>query len=164
MVPRVPPGGAVRRSPVVAAVALVAVLVVSCSSGTPQRNLPRGVLTVRTGSGQVTVDVEIAANGHARTVGLMNRPRLAPDAGMVFLFDGPVSGGFWMKNTLIPLSIAFWDDTGRILEVLDMTPCREDPCRVYFPGVTYFGAVEANLGWFEAHGIRPGDRAVLSER
>ena len=81
---------------------------------------------------------------------------------MVFLFDGPVNGTFWMKNTLIPLSIAFWDRSGRILKILDMTPCRADPCRLYSPGVTYVGAVETNRGWFGANGVREGHRVVLS--
>jgi uncharacterized membrane protein (UPF0127 family) len=92
----------------------------------------------------------------------MGRPRLAPDAGMVFLFGGPASGGFWMKDTLIPLSIAFWDQSGRILRILHMTPCRADPCPIYSPDVTYVGAVETNMGWFAAHGVQRGDRLSLS--
>jgi hypothetical protein len=108
------------------------------------------------------LNVEIAANGRARGIGLMNRPRLAPDAGMVFVFDEPHVGGFWMKNTLIPLSIAFWDGSGQILRILHMAPCRADPCPVYSPGVTYVGAVETNKGWFAAHGVQRGDRVTLS--
>jgi uncharacterized membrane protein (UPF0127 family) len=117
---------------------------------------------VTTDSGPVTLDVEIAAEGRARNIGLMGRSRLAADAGMVFLFDGPRTGGFWMKDTLIPLSIAFWDQSGRIVRILHMTPCRADPCRSYFPGVTYVGAVETNRGWFAAHGVQRGDRVTLS--
>jgi uncharacterized membrane protein (UPF0127 family) len=140
----------------------LAVVAVSCSPGVHQRALPRGTLRVTTQSGAATLDVEIAADGRARTVGLMGRPRLAPDAGMVFLFGGPASGGFWMKDTLIPLSIAFWDQSGRILRILHMTPCRADPCPIYSPGVTYVGAVETNMGWFAAHGVQRGDRVSLS--
>jgi hypothetical protein len=140
----------------------LALLAAACSSSTHQRLLPRGTLHVRTDSGAATLSVEVAADGRARSVGLMGRPRLAPDAGMVFMFDEPGSGGFWMKNTLIPLSIAFWDRSGRILKILDMTPCRADPCPVYYPGVVYVGAVETNRGWFAAHGVRPGDRVALS--
>jgi len=81
---------------------------------------------------------------------------------MVFVFDGPAGGGFWMKNTLIPLSIAFWDQSGLILKIMDMTPCWADPCPVYYPGVVYVGAVETNRGWFAAHAVRPGDRVALS--
>jgi uncharacterized membrane protein (UPF0127 family) len=155
-----------RRSvPRHAASAVVALALVAgaCSSTLHQADLPRGILHVSTGSGVARLNVEIAANGRARTIGLMNRPRLAPNAGMVFVFDGPRVGGFWMKNTLIPLSIAFWDRSGQILRILHMAPCRADPCPAYFPGVTYFGAVEANKGWFAAHGVQRGDRVTLSD-
>ncbi|MGH2555695.1 MAG: DUF192 domain-containing protein [Actinomycetota bacterium] len=141
----------------------LSMLVAACSSGDHQRLLPRGTLQVTTASGTVTLNVEVAGNGRARTIGLMNRPRLAPDAGMVFLFTRPVSSSFWMKDTLIPLSIAFWDGSGRILRILDMEPCRADPCPFYSPDVTYVGAVEANVGWFTDHGVRPGDRVALSD-
>ncbi|MGH2572764.1 MAG: DUF192 domain-containing protein [Actinomycetota bacterium] len=130
---------------------------------TPRINfgLPTGTLKVRTASGQVSLSVEIAATGKARGTGLMNRPHLEPDSGMVFLFDDPRIGGFWMKDTLVPLSIAFWDGRGRIVAMLDMEPCREDPCPSYYPEVTYQGAVEVNQGWFEAHGVELGDTIEL---
>jgi uncharacterized protein len=140
----------------------LSLLASGCSAAVHGHPLPRGVLQVRTSSGTVALNIEVAADPHARSVGLMGRPQLPRDAGMVFLFDGPVSGAFWMKNTSIPLSIAFWDHTGRILKILDMPPCRADPCPLYYPGVTYVGAVEANRGWFGAHGVRPGHRVVLS--
>jgi len=124
--------------------------------------LPTGTLKVRTASGEVSLHVEIASTGQARAIGLMNRPHLEPDAGMVFLFDEPRSGPFWMKDTLIPLSIAFWDGRGRIVAMLDMEPCREDPCRYYPPGATYRGAVEVNQGWFEAHRVEVGDTVALA--
>jgi uncharacterized membrane protein (UPF0127 family) len=139
-------------------------LVPACSSASPQRALPTGTLRVATAAGQATLRVEVAADGYSRSKGLMDRRRLDPNAGMAFVFESPRTGGFWMKDTLIPLSIAFWDRSGRILKVLDMTPCKSDPCPVYYPGVVYSGAVEANLGWFASHGVRPGNRVVLSER
>jgi uncharacterized protein len=155
-----------RRSALPAAGCALALglLVSSCSSGFPQRALPTGTLQVTTAAGPVTLWVEVAADGSSRSKGLMDRRRLDPNAGMAFVFESPPTGGFWMKDTLIPLSIAFWDRSGRILKVLDMTPCRRDPCPIYYPGVVYSGAVEANLGWFASHGVRPGDRVVMSER
>jgi uncharacterized membrane protein (UPF0127 family) len=148
--------------PALLASLLLTLGVAACSSSVPQRLLPRGTLRVTTDSGPVALRVEVAAEGRARSVGLMGRPHLPADAGMVFVFGRPHGGGFWMKNTLIPLSIAFWDRSGRILKILDMPPCSADPCRVYEPGVTYVGAVEANRGWFAAHGVGPGDRVALS--
>lgn len=150
------------RQQMVGALSVLTLLCAACSPGVHQGNLPRGTLHVATRSGTATLDVEFAAEGRARTIGLMGRSRLDPDAGMVFLFDGPRTSGFWMKDTLIPLSIAFWDQSGRILRILHMTPCRADPCPLYNPGVPYVGAVETNLGWFADHGVQRGDPVTLS--
>jgi uncharacterized membrane protein (UPF0127 family) len=66
-----------------------------------------------------------------------------------------------MKDTPIPLSIAFWDRRDRIVALLDMEPCRADPCPTYDAGVPYVGAVEANQGFFANHGVTTGDRVEL---
>ena len=91
----------------------------------------------------------------------MHRRSLAPDAGMVFLFDDPTAYYFWMKDTVIPLSIAFWDEGGRIVSILDMFPCRKDSCPLYSAGTSYIGAVEVNRGFFKAHGVKVGNRVEL---
>ncbi len=93
----------------------------------------------------------------------MGRRSLAPDAGMVFLEDGPTDATFWMKDTLLPLSIAFWGTDGRIVDLQDMAPCRADPCPRYRSTAPYVGAVEVNLGFFAAHGVRVGDTVRLTE-
>ena len=77
---------------------------------------------------------------------------------MVFVFERPENGSFWMKNTLIPLSIAFFDADGRILRILDMEPCEADPCPVYDPEVAYRGALEVNKGVFARWRVSEGDR------
>jgi uncharacterized membrane protein (UPF0127 family) len=66
-----------------------------------------------------------------------------------------------MKNTLIPLSIAFLDADGRILRILDMEPCEADPCPLYPPGVAYTSALEVNQGAFERWGVEVGDLVTL---
>ena len=91
----------------------------------------------------------------------MHRTRLAADSGMAFVFSAPSTRSFWMRGTLISLSAAFWSRDGRIVAILDMTPCRRDPCPLYAPGARYVGAVEANLGWFASRGISVGDSASL---
>ena len=66
----------------------------------------------------------------------------APADGMLFVFSQATSGGFWMKNTLVPLTIVFFDTAGRRVWEMSMTPCRKDPCRVYDPGKQYRYALE----------------------
>jgi uncharacterized protein len=107
--------------------------------------------------GPVLVDVEVAQTPGQRRRGLMGREKLAADAGMIFLYFEPTEGGFWMKNTLIPLSIAFFDRDGEIVDILDMEPCRADPCPSYFPDSPYFGALEVNAGAFRRWGVSEGD-------
>jgi len=116
---------------------------------------------IETDAGEVEVAVEVADDDGERQVGLMNRESLPADAGMIFLFEADSSGGFWMKNTLIPLSIAFVDSGGTILRILDMEPCEADPCEVYDPGVFYRSALEVNKGAFDRLGVEEGDRLRL---
>jgi uncharacterized membrane protein (UPF0127 family) len=107
--------------------------------------------------GSVLLDVEIADSPEQHSLGLMHRTELASDAGMVFIFFEPTDGAFWMKNTLIPLSIAFFDQEGTIVRILDMEPCEADPCPVYAPEAVYIGALEVNQGSFDEWNIKEGD-------
>lgn len=109
------------------------------------------------------LEVEVAETQVQRNRGLMQRERLAEDAGMLFLFDGPMPKGigFYMYRTLIPLDVAFADADGRIVSIMTMTPCpHEDPrrCRIYRPGRAFVSALEVNAGFFERHGVKKGDR------
>ena len=121
----------------------------------------RGTATITTGTRTVVLRVEIARTDRQRELGLMHRRSLAADAGMVFVYDRPSSGGFWMKNTLIPLDIAFYDVRGRIVRILRMEPCKKDPCPIYSPNATYRGALEVNAGSFRRWNARRGDRIVV---
>ena len=114
-------------------------------------------MIVEADEGPVLIPVEVAEDPAQHQLGLMHREVLDPDAGMLFMFFEDTSGGFWMKDTKIPLSIAFFDRRGKILRILDMEPCRADPCPVYEPGVVYRGALEVNVGAFEEWGIAEGD-------
>jgi uncharacterized membrane protein (UPF0127 family) len=157
-----------RRHLLRPAVAVLAAALVACGDDPPKAearddtlDLPRGVLVVQTDEGQVEIHVEIAGTPLARVIGLMGRRTLAANSGMVFLEDEPTQGFFWMKDTLIPLSIAFWDQDGRIFQILDMEPCPAEPCPHYRPEADWVGAVEVNQGFFGEHGIRVGDRVHL---
>ena len=105
--------------------------------------------------------VRVADADDERARGLMGVERLPPDEGMAFVWDEPVGTTFWMKDTLIPLSIAFVGTDGRIATIAEMTPCRADPCPMYAADAPFVLAIEANRGFFADGGIAEGDRAVL---
>jgi uncharacterized protein len=99
--------------------------------------------------------VEVAANANSRTIGLMNRFSLAPDSGMLFVFAQSEPLGFWMKNTYIPLSIAYLDTKGHILNIVDMKPHDESSHPSKGPAMF---AIEMKQGWFKEKGIAAGDK------
>ncbi|MDR3174437.1 MAG: DUF192 domain-containing protein [Treponema sp.] len=121
--------------------------------------LERRELTIeQAGGGSVTLWAEIARSAEEKQRGLMYRRDLAEGRGMLFIFDRDQIMSFWMKNTFIPLSIAYIKSDGSILEILDMRPLDETPVRSS-RGVRY--ALEAPQGWFGRAGIRAGDRLLL---
>lgn len=107
------------------------------------------------------VRVEIADTPELREKGLMGRTALADDAGMLFVWPEDASSTFWMKDTPLALSVAFLSADGAVLALLDMEPCRADPCPLYDPHLSYRMALEANAGAFARWGVRVGDRARL---
>jgi uncharacterized membrane protein (UPF0127 family) len=146
--------------------ALILVLVLAlagCGGGEGESDAAGPTVVIETDDGEKEIAVEIADTDDERAVGLMGRTSLPADAGMLFVYPGPTEGAYWMKDTLIPLSIAFYDVDGTILRILDMEPCRREPCPVYDPGVRYAGALEVNQGAFERWGVREGDRLELRE-
>ena len=108
----------------------------------------------------VTVRLEVAADPATRARGLMGREEVPPGTGMVFLYPRDVAEAFWMKNTLVPLSIAFVAADGRVVSVAEMTPCKADPCPSYAPAGPYRYAVELASGSFADAGVGPGSRVV----
>jgi uncharacterized protein len=115
------------------------------------------------GSGDRSLFVHLADSPDERARGLMGVRDLPDDGGMAFSFGGPSTAPFWMKDTLIPLSIAFVAQDGRIIALANMAPCRAEPCPTYAVRAPYTLAVEANAGWFRNHGIHEGDRCSLLE-
>ncbi len=134
----------------------------ACSGvGNSHDDLPVGPdarVTFEASTGAVVLRVEVADDPGERARGLMERTHLPEDGGMVFLFDTPVRHAFVMRDTLIPLAIAFWNRDRRIVGFFEMLPCEEEPCPEYRPSRTYLGAVEANASWFGDHGVEIGDR------
>lgn len=100
------------------------------------------------------VRVEVAADGELRDRGLMHRKSLGKDDGMLFVYPDERARYFWMKNTRIPLDIAFVDTEGKIVRIASMRPFGTELTRSLYPA-RY--ALEMNEGWFEAHAVKPGD-------
>jgi uncharacterized membrane protein (UPF0127 family) len=135
--------------------AAVALAALHCASRTPDAAATGTVIVETRAGGRHAVSVEIARTEPDRAKGLMHRRALAPDAGMLFLFDETAEHPFWMKNTLIPLDMIFIGEDGRIVGIVaravpgDLSARSGGPSRY---------VLEVNGGWAEAHGVAPGDR------
>lgn len=113
--------------------------------------MPRIELT----AGFYRIEAEVAADDPNRMQGLMHRRNMAANQGMLFVFPQAARHCMWMRNTFLPLSVAFLDEDGRILNIENMQPQTEDNhCAV--KAARY--ALEMNLGWFSSKGIKPGAR------
>lgn len=119
---------------------------------TAQPPLPTIKLTV----GGKMITAEVADDAPERTAGLMFREKLAPDSGMLFVMPRPERASFWMKNTILPLSVAYINQYGLILEIHDLEPHNEKPVSSAFETIAF--ALEMEQGWFGKKGILPGDR------
>jgi uncharacterized membrane protein (UPF0127 family) len=116
---------------------------------------PQSLPTVPLHIGKATLTTEIASTAHESEIGLMYRRSLPDNAGMLFVL--PVGRAqFWMKNTLIPLSVAFLDRQGTILEIHDMKALDTSITASESDQVAY--AIETNLHWFSLNGIKPGTK------
>lgn len=111
--------------------------------------------TTTLNAGMHVIQAEVALSEAERQQGLMFREKMANNEGMIFIFPRPTGVCMWMKNTLLPLSVAFIDDNGTIVNIEDMKPqtteshCAEKDVRF---------ALEMNLGWFKQKGLKAGSR------
>ena len=119
---------------------------------TAQLALPAITISV----GGKTVTAEVADEPQERVTGLMFRKNLASDSGMLFVMPEPEHAAFWMKNTTLPLSVAYINESGLILEIHDLRPLDEKPVPSAFSNIAY--ALEMEQGWFARNGILAGDR------
>lgn len=129
-------------------------------SGESLCELKRCNLKIPDSSGrEVRLDVEIAATESSRQKGLMYRMSLPANSGMLFVFEKDKRLSFWMKNTYIPLDIAFIDANGVITDILQMQPL--DTSVFYNSSAEVRYALEVNQWWFQKHGIKPGTKIGL---
>ncbi len=131
----------------VAAATLLSLL--ACGAGAQNARFP----TVQLAAGMHLIQAEVAQTDPQRQQGLMFREKMANNHGMVFVFDQPGSQCMWMKNTPLPLSVAFIDAEGKIVNIEDMQPKTLDSHCSTKP-VKY--ALEMNLGWFKQKNVKPG--------
>ena len=130
-------------------VLLLTALLTALPAAAQQNKLPVTTLTL----GMHLVQAEVAVNDDERSAGLMFRKEMAQNEGMVFRFPAPKPVCMWMKNTLLPLSVAFIAEDGKIINIEDMQPqtevahCAKRPARY---------ALEMNLGWFRKKNIKAG--------
>ena len=110
---------------------------------------------VQLSAGMHSIRAEVAADFSTRMRGLMHRASLPANSGMLFIFDQPSIHCMWMKNTLIPLSVAFLDDAGTVINIADMQPHSEQS---HCAARQARYALEMNRGWFAARGVKPGMR------
>ncbi|UMR28390.1 DUF192 domain-containing protein [Massilia sp. MB5] len=135
---------------------LVASLLLLAAAGASQAQNQQ-FPTVTLSAGMNLIKAEVATTDPQRAQGLMFRETMAPNAGMVFVFDAPATQCMWMKNTLLPLSVAFIDAEGKIVNIEDMQPQTLDShCSA--KGVPVMYALEMNLGWFKQKNIKPGTK------
>jgi uncharacterized protein len=125
-------------------------------SASAQLQAPQPKLaTVTLSAGMHNIVAEVAATPQQRQIGMMMRTEMAQHEGMLFAFEQPTRQCFWMRNTLLPLSIAFVTDDGRIVNISEMQPqsddthCSEEPVR---------WVLEMNKAWFSKRGIKPGTK------
>ena len=127
------------------------------------RGFPTGSLEIsRAGNEVLSLRVEVASTPKQRVTGLMNIKDMPEDAGMAFQFETSTQGSFFMKNTLMPLDITFWDEQGIIVDILQMEPCTKEPCPLFTPKTPYIGAVETKRGTLSRADVRLGDSVSLS--
>lgn len=138
-----------------AALGVLAAGLLSSSAGFALADAKLRTTTIKVGSHALRV--EVAATDAERQKGLMFRERLGRNDGMLFVFDEPAYHSMWMRNTLIPLSVAFVDAKGEILNVLDMEP-HSPETRMAAGPASY--AIETNKGWFAERGLQAGDRVT----
>ncbi len=132
---------------------LTAAALLTASGIAAAQDAPTAFRVIPLSAGIHVIRAEVAAEPAERERGLMFRTALGANQGMVFLFDRPALQCMWMRNTLIPLSVAFLDERGRVINVEEMAAQTDDNHCAKRPAAY---ALEMNRGWFAQHGIGPG--------
>jgi uncharacterized membrane protein (UPF0127 family) len=135
------------------AITLTILLLAAVGTSWAQSGPQPRLATTRLSAGMHNIVAELATTPEQRQVGMMFRTQMADHEGMLFVFDAPQQQCFWMRNTLIPLAIAFIGDDGRIVNIVEMQP-KSDASHCSAKPVRY--ALEMNAGWFSKRGLKAG--------
>jgi uncharacterized membrane protein (UPF0127 family) len=134
---------------------IAAVAMVLAGTSAFAQDVPQQLPSIRLSSGMHVLQVQVAQTPEQQATGLMFRKTMGTNEGMLFIFDEPRQQCFWMKNTLLPLSVAFIADDGGVVNIDDMKPqtldshCSTKPVRF---------VLEMNVGWFDKRGIKAGSK------
>jgi hypothetical protein len=134
---------------------IAAVALVLAGAGAFAQDVPQQLPAIRLSTGMHVLQVQVAQTPEQQATGLMFRKTMGTNEGMLFIFDEPRQQCFWMKNTLLPLSVAFIADDGGVVNIDDMKPqtldshCSTKPVRF---------VLEMNVGWFDKRGIKAGSK------
>ncbi|PAW79817.1 MAG: hypothetical protein B9S32_00375 [Verrucomicrobia bacterium Tous-C9LFEB] len=137
---------------------LLLVLSGSFSTLTAQESSP-SLPVIEIKAGAATIRAEVARTPEEKALGLMHRTRMPDNAGMIFILDGKSRASFWMKDTSLPLSIAFLDAQGTILQIVDLQPFDQTAVRSESDRVAF--ALEMNQHWFSLNRVKAGERLIL---
>lgn len=127
----------------------------------PLGGFAQGMPVIELSAGMYRIEAEVAVTQENRMLGLMHRKTMAPQKGMLFVFDGLGKHCMWMRNTLLPLAVAFVDDQAHIVNVEEMVPQTDDNHCAAKP-VRY--ALEMNAGWFHTRGFGAGSSIAGLEK
>lgn len=148
-----------RRIPIIIGILALLTTGAAAETALPEVTYKQGTVTIAQSFRLVRLQVEVADTPASRAQGLMHRRHLDEDAGMLFIFEATSRGGFWMKNTLIPLSIAFIDEKWVIVDIKDMKVAKDPkdgPFTIYESAKPYRYALEVNEGFFTRSRITAG--------
>jgi len=151
-----PPAPGAERLRSIALPFVFVLFIVACARDAEGPSRP--VVTIEQGDARASVTVELAVTPQQRAQGLMYRRALDPDAGMLFIFPADSRTGFWMRNTYIPLDIAYISADLVVIDIRQGTPLDDT---ILTPSGPYRYVLEVNQGWFAAHGLGIGARVTL---
>lgn len=145
------------RKIIICIILSIFILIIGIGAEIPQiPNFPKGILKIYQKDKTLEIPIEIADREELHSFGLMFRKDISWNFGMLFIFEKDVNYGFWMRNTYVPLEIAFIDSNKTIFNIQKMFPCNDEQCKIYYSPKPYRYALEVKMGFFKKFGFKEG--------